>query len=163
MTADDLAIWEEQLNAAVRSRNTRELAFGAVSLLALIPGAAFDVLGLGTGVALLAVGVAVILAVIGTRARPRPVSDGLDRARLLEHHVDHLLSEGRLLRAVPLWYVGPLVPGAAWIGVAASRGTLLDLGVLGAVLAVTGVVVALNWRVGSHYLDRARELTVQAN
>lgn len=151
----DYAIWEGQLNEIVRRRNRRELAAAAVVTVGCIGAAAFDLHGLRTGLLLLGFGAVVVIAVLMALARPRPLADGLDDERVRTHHLTHLRDEARLLRAVPLWYVGPFLPGLAWL--------VPELGihpvVVVAMAAIVFGVVLLNWRAAAHFEERVAELS----
>lgn len=93
--------------------------------------------GAGLGLALVALGGLVIAAVIvlrGEGPRPRP---GESTARFLDGYREEMLYQARLLRWVPLWYLGPFVPGMALF-----FGSRLRSGAPGPTLA-TAVFVAL--------------------
>lgn len=103
-----------QFQTSIRTRNFVEI------LAALLVAPVFIRTALGTaplmariGAALLVAGLGVIVAHIhrhGRSAAEKPPLDGPTQ-RLVDWHRAELERQRRLVRAVPRWYVGPMVPG----------------------------------------------------
>jgi hypothetical protein len=159
----DLRKRARTIDRQVRNRNLREV---------LVAGFLVAVFGNGmfrladrpvsaAGLALLALGCAVVAIWILLRGTGPTSAPEAPTDRFLVQSAAELRYQARLLRSVPLWYVGPLVPGMLlFVGdsfVHADSAHRLGVGLYAAsVPVVFGVVIWLN-------LHAARKLTVEAD
>ncbi|MAK99405.1 MAG: hypothetical protein CL803_07850 [Citromicrobium sp.] len=163
---DDLMQRTSSFERQMRRRNLIEYLAGGFVLALSIPAAvlfaSIGLTGMALSMALVALGVVVVLWNLRHRA-------SAEVRRPEEECRTHLLAQYRrqadALRKVPLWYIGPLIPGVlgvyATVGfMAAGQVDLWDLVVhvgapLAATLAFFGFVIWLNLRA-------ARKLAAQA-
>ncbi len=108
------------------------------------------------GHAAVAVGGLVIAGIVIARGEAPAAAPAASTAEFLAAERDALRYQARLLRWVPLWYLGPLIPGSILLTIAAwvdepARGMLL-LFVFSAVFAFVAV---LNRAKGRELADRA--------
>ena len=100
-------------------RNARESLAGLVVIGANAAQLRGEPVGLEwTSHALFIAGAVCVMAFLHTAAASRVVPSGLSPAVLLRFHCDEIARQHRVLRAVPLWYLGPFVPGMLVLGVA---------------------------------------------
>lgn len=112
LSPDTLADHARHFQRLIWWRNVRESAAAVVVI-------AFNVAELRGGPsglelmshALLIAGALFVMAFTHTGAASRVVPNGLSPDALLRFHHDEIVRQQRVLRAVPLWYLGPLVPG----------------------------------------------------
>ena len=163
-TPDELAAAGARIERTVRGRNLRELIAGALVIpcfaaIAVLGGDAVTQLGGG----LVALGTLVVLATIWRRGRtgPRPADLAADG---LTWQIAELTGERDLLRSVPRWYLGPLVPGMIVLlwgharGVSSPFEALVLAGVALVQVGVFGGVAALNHRASRELDARLAEL-----
>lgn len=167
MTVDilDLRRRHADLERTVSRRNQRELfagglvlaLFGARALWATDP---WEV----AGSAMVAVGAVVVSWWIHTRAQPLEVEPAVDTRSFLAQRRAELLHQATLLERVPLWYIGPILPGllvltmADWPGMDAGIGLAAwGVGALGLV-AITAGIVWINHQAARALRDEAEAL-----
>ena len=167
MTVDlsQLTARDDLFNSRIRWRNRRETAAGVLVLAAFGAAAvAAPIPVVQVSAALLCAGVLVVLGILHLRGAPEgPPPADVDTDAFLARYTAHLRREAKLLSWVPLWYIGPLVPGvlllegwvfgAAW-PVVVERGAWGELAYhLGIQVAVIGGIAAaviwLNWRMAA--------------
>lgn len=137
----------------IRQRNAVEMLAAGVAIATFGAGALSGVdwlLSLGSG--LIALGAAFVAAVLYQREHPTEADPSNTTGQFVAERREALHQQARLLETVPLWYVGPFVPGAALIYGAVFPGlgdpTLLARWGLSAsvALGLVGFVIWLNWR-----------------
>ena len=153
----------------VRRRNLIEYAAGALIVLVSAPTAVFflsvGMVGLGVSMALMLVGTAIVMWNLHQRAsaqQRRPEEDC--RSHLIAQH----RRQADALRKVPLWYIGPLLPGVLGVyGTVALKAAgqvdaweiLTEIGrPLGLTLAFFAFVIWLNLRAAKALQRQAEEL-----
>jgi len=164
MTADfaELTARSVAFNSKIRRRNLVESVVGVLVVLLCGVGALIaPVSVVQAACALTCVGVVVILVILHVHGPPEaPAPADFDTEAFMARHVDHLRREAKLLRWVPVWYIGPLLPGmlliegwvlyaawpaavanSNWSGLAAHVG--FQVAVIGGVFAM---VIFVNWR-----------------
>ncbi len=153
----------------VRRRNLIEYAAGgfvlAISIPAAVLFASIGITGMALSMALVALGVLVVLWNLHRRAS----------AEMRRPEVEcrtHLLAQYRrqadALRKVPLWYIGPLIPGVLGVYATVAFMAVGQVGVwdiaehiglpLAATLAFFGFVVWLNLRAARKLDEQAKAL-----
>jgi hypothetical protein len=128
MSTEDLIKKESKLARTVRFRNVREYVAGVIVIGAFvvyavaIPGASPSAWMMRLACALIALGTALVLARLRRDGSPLEApSASAPTADHVAHHRASLTRQRDLLRGVPKWYIGPLVPGvvvffvAAWL------------------------------------------------
>ena len=166
---EDLMERTSSFERQVRRRNRLEYFAGGFVIALTIPLVVLFVgiglMGMAVSMALVAIGVLVVLWNLHRRA-------SAEVRRPEEECRTHLLTQYRrqadALRKVPLWYIGPLVPGV--LGVYTTVGFMAlgqadawdiaeNIGVpLAATLAFFGFVIWLNLRAARKLAEQAEEL-----
>jgi hypothetical protein len=149
-----------QFQRTIRRRNATEyLGCGVVAVWASVSAMNADAPGLSrVGMALLVAGalvVAVVLRKRGHAANDQPPLASSTR-EVLGWHREQLVRQRDLLRDVPVWYIGPFVPGVVLhlVGVVlASPGQGVYVGLTAAVVVSVFVGVALLNLRGARKLD----------
>jgi hypothetical protein len=153
LSAETLSEHARLFQKGIWWRNAREQAVAAVLIV-------FKARTLGTatgadfwGQLLLIAGMLFIIAYLFVKAHPRRVPDTADFPVLQQFHRGELARQRDVLRAVPLWYLLPFVPGFAAMTMAnwstQGAGTL---GALPVLAIVFGVIWALN-KAAANFLD----------
>lgn len=116
-TFDPAALREEaqRLDRSLRRRNAVELVVGA-GLLVFFGAAFLREVGSGDGpgalvAALLWLGVVAVMVGLWRRGRAPQTDHSAELAGFLAAHRAELAWQVKLLRDVPRWYIGPLIPG----------------------------------------------------
>jgi hypothetical protein len=137
-----LRLQAEGLAGSLRRRNALELA-AAVLVAVLFGGGAWTawvvagdpLAALGQGLS--AAGAVLVGSLVALRGSigPTTADPAEDTGAYLVHHRDELAHQVRLLRWVPVWYLGPLVPGLVVLAVATTHsatgaGTMIAVSML---------------------------------
>jgi hypothetical protein len=161
VTADTTAIARRaaELDRTLNRRNGLELLAAGVVIAAFGGQALFaaDLLH-AAGPALTVVGALVVAGGLLRRGRAPAADPAAPTLRHLDAHRRELEHQAALLRAVPLWYLGPLLPGMALtLGV-----RLVDTDGAPAVWATIGLCAVFFVGVGWLNLRAARALEAEA-
>jgi len=118
LSPETLADHARHFQRLIRWRNARESLAGLVVIGANAAQLRGEPVGLEwTSHALFIVGALCVMVFLHTGAASRVVPNGLSPAALLRFHRDEIARQHRVLRAVPIWYLGPFVPGVLVLGV----------------------------------------------
>jgi len=144
LSVDTLPQHARFFQRAIWWRNVRE-AGGAALVLAFNVPELFRVEDpvKWTGHLLLVIGTLFIIAYLFTRASSRAVPDGASGSALLSFHRGEIVRQRDILRAVPLWYLLPFVPGM--LLTIASKWTESNGAATAGVLVVS-LMFALVWK-----------------
>jgi hypothetical protein len=141
-------------------RNARESLAGLVVIGANAAQLRGEPVGLEwTSHALFIVGALWVMVFLHTGAASRVVPNGLSPAALLRFHRDEIARQRRVLRAVPIWYLGPFVPGMLVLG--ADRWSIHPGAAAGGLVGmalVFGFVWWLNVKAGQSLARQAGEV-----
>ncbi len=150
----------QQLEVTVSRRNLREVFAAGIVIVLFLASAlgATDPL-LQVGAALVAAGAAVVAALIYFRGHSPTAHVGGSMEEFVREYDRELAYQARLLRRVPLWYLGPLAPGMALMTASAVVGNLPVGLVVGGVQAVVfGLVAWLNFAAARQLEARRKAL-----
>ena len=112
LSPDTLADHARHFQRLIWWRNARESLAAVVVITANLGDLGAGPVGLEwMSHVLLVVGALCVMAFLHTGAASRLVPSGLSPDALLRFHRDEIARQHRVLRAVPIWYLGPLVPG----------------------------------------------------
>ena len=166
---EDLMARTSSFERQVRRRNVIEYLAGGFVLALTIPlvvlFASIGITGMAVSMGLVALGVAVVLWNLHRRA-------SAEVRRPEEECRTHLLAQYRrqadALRKVPLWYIGPLIPGVLGVYATVAFMAVGQAGVwdmaehiglpLAATLAFFGFVIWLNLRAARKLAEQASDL-----
>ncbi len=114
-----------ELDTAIRSRNTTEVAVALV-LLPVMVGIAWSAPSLvqSAGFALMAVGCMVVSLVLGLYGRIELPEAHLDEATWRSRYAAYLQRQVKLLSSAPLWYVAPIIGGMVLVVGGPSSGNV---------------------------------------
>ena len=143
LSPDTLADHARHFQRLIWWRNARESLAAAVVITANLGDLRDGPVGLEwMSHALLIVGALCVMAFTHTGAASRVVPNGLPPDALLRFHRDEIVRQQRVLRAVPVRYLGPLVPGML-LSNAARWSTRPSAAVSG--LSVVVLILAFVW------------------